>query len=114
MEQIGFITDDKELYGCSPDGLIGTDGMVEIKCRKAEIQVNTIIKSVPHSENIAQIQGQMWIAGRVWCDYVSYHPDLPLFVYRVKADPVLHKALELGINEVIAIRDEILIILWKK
>ena len=108
IEQVGFVTDDNEEYGCSPDGLIGEDGMIEIKTRKAEIQVETLVTGKPPSENIAQMQGQMWICNRKYVDYISYHPDLPLVVYRVEYDPAFGIALTTAIRQVITARDKYL------
>ena len=108
VEQIGFVTTDDGTAGCSPDGLTGDKGMVEIKSRKAEIQVETLLAGKPPTENIAQMQGQMWICGRQWCDYVSYHPDLPLFVFRVDFDPGFAASLLIAIRQVITERDKYL------
>lgn len=60
--------------GCSPDGLVGTDGGLEMKCPKSSaIHLERFISGVPE-EYIPQIQGSMWITGRAWWDFVSYDP----------------------------------------
>jgi hypothetical protein len=67
---VGFIRDGDK--GASPDSLIADDGLLEIKTRTGEIQLSTIIEDKVPSENMAQIQGQLWISNREWCDYCSY------------------------------------------
>ena len=111
VAQVGFVTDDSGSYGCSPDGLIDDDGMLEIKTRKAEIQVETLASGSPPSENIAQMQGQMWICNRKWVDYISYHPDLPMFVFRVAFDQHFAAAITTAVRRVITARDNYLKIL---
>ena len=73
VEQVGFITDDLELYGCSPDGLVGDDGMAEIKCLPKK-HIPSLLYWKKHGkappERIAQTQGQIMIAERKWCDLV--------------------------------------------
>lgn len=79
-----------EWVGCSPDGEIDADGGVEIKCPdNPVIHVQTIHGGMP-SEHRAQVQGQMWVTGRKWIDFVSYDPRMPeelrLYIERVKRD----------------------------
>lgn len=83
----GFIETDDAAYGCSPDRLVGEDGILEMKCPAPNTHVGYL--DDPISMWIAkqpQVQGQMLISGRAWVDLVSYHPELPLLVYRVKRD----------------------------
>lgn len=72
--------------GCSPDSLVGDAGMLEIKSKLPHLQLDVLEKGKLPSEHIAQVQGQLWIAGRDWCDFVSYWPRLPLFCIRVERD----------------------------
>lgn len=91
VEQAGFI-DHPEIvgYGASPDGLIGDDGLVEIKCPKTATHVEWMLAGVVPSQHYNQIQGQLDCTGRKWCDFASYDPrmpvDLQLFVVRVERD----------------------------
>jgi len=76
--------------GASPDGYIGKDGLIEIKVPNLATHLETLkTKEVP-TRYYTQVQGQLWITGRQWCDFVSYTPflenDAQLFVKRVKAD----------------------------
>jgi putative phage-type endonuclease len=76
--------------GCSPDGLVGDDGMVEIKCPNTATHLDTLLGQSTPARYIDQIQFQVACTGRQWCDFVSYDPRLPermrLFVRRVSRD----------------------------
>lgn len=72
--------------GYSPDGLVGEDGLLEIKSRDPKIQLATILDDVVPLENLAQIQTGLLVSGRSWCDYVSYRGGMPLYVKRVFPD----------------------------
>ena len=89
VEECGFIslTDD---VGCSPDGLIGEDGLLEIKCPNSATHIETLISSKVDRKYLLQIQFQLWVTGRKWCDFVSYDPrwpvELRLYIQRVGRD----------------------------
>ena len=72
--------------GCSPDSLLGSDGMLEIKTKLGALQLEVLERDDLPPEHRAQVQGQLWVSGRDWCDFVSYWPRLPLFVKRVERD----------------------------
>lgn len=72
--------------GCSPDRLLGTDGMLEAKSKLPHLQLEVLERDDLPPEHKAQVQGQLWVSGREWCDFVSYWPRLPLFVKRVDRD----------------------------
>lgn len=77
VEETGFWVDDEIGAGASPDGFVGKDGLLEIKCPNTSTHLETLErKEVPYQYR-AQVQGQMWITGRKWCDFVSYDPRLP-------------------------------------
>ena len=70
--------------GCSPDALVGGDGVVEVKCPEAARVIDAVLtKGVEHRP---QIQGGLWITGRQWCDLVLYDPDMQLQVIRIERD----------------------------
>lgn len=77
VDEIGFCLHDTLETGVSPDGLIGTDGMVEIKCPMPATHLEYLKRQDEPPTYTAQIQGQLWITGRQWCDFVSYHPKFP-------------------------------------
>lgn len=77
--QTGFVIHrEHSRVGCSPDSLVGENGLAEIKCPytpKAHLKTLTS-RQVP-KEYVAQVQGNMWVCERDWCDFISYHPDFP-------------------------------------
>lgn len=87
VQQIGFVyLDDRRHVGCSPDGLIGDEGLIEIKAPKASTHVKYLLDGKVPSDYVPQVQGQLWITGRKFCDFVSYHPDCDPFIVRVDRD----------------------------
>jgi len=89
VELVGFIQHPRLAFvGVSPDGLIGDDGMVELKCPASQAKHLSYLRHGAHADEYRwQIQGQMWVADRQWCDIVSFDPrfpdDLQLAVERV-------------------------------
>lgn len=76
--------------GGSPDGLIGEDGGIEIKCpHNSTVHVETLMGGMP-SDHVAQVQGNLWITGRQWWDFVSFDPRMPerlqIYVQRIERD----------------------------
>lgn len=84
LERVGFIRNGG--VGCSPDSLIGDDGMLEIKTKMGHLLLEVLEADRLPPEHIAQVQGQLWVAEREFCDFVAYWPRLPLFVKRVTRD----------------------------
>jgi hypothetical protein len=85
VNEVGFILDDSESYGCSPDGLIGEDGGLEIKCPAQTTQAGYWRdKQSGVKKYYQQIQGCMWVTDRKWWDFFSYHPDMPHVLVRVE------------------------------
>jgi hypothetical protein len=98
VDIVSFIKHPTLMAGASPDGLIGDDGGLEIKCpANPLVHWLTIMRGMP-KEHIAQVQGGMWITGRKWWDFVSYRPDAPeglkLYVQRIERDEVYIAKLE--------------------
>ena len=86
VEEVGFILDDSGEFGCSPDGLIGEDGGVEFKCPAPKNHIAWSRKDVCPSKHYAQVQGCLYITGREWWDFMSYHPEMKPFIVRVERD----------------------------
>lgn len=84
LTRVGFIKNGPK--GCSPDALIGSAGILEIKTKKPAILIDCILKDEFPAEHKAQCQGALWIAEREWIDLVCYWPGLPLFVKRATRD----------------------------
>jgi hypothetical protein len=112
VEQVGFVTDDDWRLGCSPDGLVGTAGLVEFKCLKAENHIKALLYYKKHKkcppDYVQQTQGQILICEREWCDLMFYHPDLPQLVIRQTRDEKLQVSILSAVDQVIAERDRIL------
>ena len=89
--EIGFV-DHPEIInaGASPDGLVGDDGLIEIKAPMTATHLDTLLNRAVPSKYITQIQFQLACTGRAWCDFVSFDPRLPpemqMFVRRVDRD----------------------------
>lgn len=87
VTQVGFILpDDSDAYGGSPDGLVGEDGIIEIKCPAPETLIQYHAAGELPNQYKPQVQGLLMISGRAWCDFFAYHPDLPPFLLRVESD----------------------------
>lgn len=96
VQEIGFMRFENgngSAIGYSPDGLVGDDGLIEIKSRTPRIQVNTILADRVPAANMAQLQAGLFVSGRDWIDYVSYSPGLPLYVKRVQPDAAWFAAI---------------------
>ena len=105
VEVIGFVKLD-DWIGASPDGLVGDDGLIEIKCPNTTTHISTILLGRSPSKYKAQIQGQLMVINRKWCDFVSFDPRMdanPFFCVRVKRDEkyiaTLKEAIRQFVNE---------------
>lgn len=79
---VGFIRNGSK--GCSPDGLIGNDGMVEFKSAAPHVMIEILMDGVVPKRHLPQCQGGLWVAERTWVDLViGSSPSLPLFVHRL-------------------------------
>lgn len=91
VDDVGFVPHPSiPDFGASPDGLIGADGLIEIKCPNTATHIDTLLGDGIDGKYITQMQVQMACTGRQWCDFVSFDPRLPgdmqLFVQRVPRD----------------------------
>ena len=112
IERVGFVTDDEGAMGCSPDGLIGDGGMLEIKSPKAKHHLEAMVYHHKHGKCppkfVQQTQGQLLVCGRKWVDLLFYHPELPPLIIRQTPDPEIQAAIREAVKNVIADRDMIL------
>jgi len=115
VEQITFIKSDCGNFGCSPDGLVGDDGLIEIKCLEAEAHSNLLMQEKPEmpADYKCQVQGQLWISERKWCDFVAYNNQIKdeskrLIIIRVFRDEEFIKKLEQAVLKAVLIRNEFL------
>ena len=97
-----------EWAGASPDGLVGSDGLLEIKCPSTKTHIDTLLSGEAPSQYLPQMFWQMACTGRAWCDFVSFDPRLPadmqMFVQRVPRDDELIARYE---QEVIVFLSEV-------
>jgi len=101
---VGFVERD-EWIGASPDGLVGDDGLIEVKCPLSSTHIEYIIKNKMPLVYVPQVQGCLWVTGRKWCDFVSYAPALrsrPFHYVRVPRDEEYIKNLEAETNVFVA------------
>ena len=99
VAEVGFIDHPTiAMTGASPDGLVGEDGMLEIKCPNTATHLETLLGGVVPAKYFSQMQWQMACADRQWCDFASYDPRLPepmrLFIQRVPRDADWLRATE--------------------
>ncbi|MFQ6309878.1 lambda exonuclease family protein [Lysobacter capsici] len=116
VERCGFVIHPAyDFIGASPDFQVGEAGGGEIKCpESSEVHLTTLADGLP-SEHVEQIQGGLWVTGRQWWDFVSFHPDFPphlrLYIQRVERDePYIAKLADACISldaEVRAIVDQL-------
>jgi len=99
VKQVGFCISDDGKYGCSPDGLIGDDGLLEIKCPSLAVHVEYLLKNTLPSDYFQQVQGQLLVTGRKWVDFMSYYPGIRPLITRVYPDKAFLSlfARELGL-----------------
>ena len=99
VDEVGFVPHPTiKMAGASPDGMVGDDGLLEIKCPNTATHIETLLsQSVPGKYN-TQMQFQMACTGRQWCDFVSFDNRLPeelqLFVKRVPRDNMYIRLME--------------------
>ena len=104
VECVGFIELNEDI-GVSPDGLVGEDGMLEIKCPNSSTHIGYILDDKMPSVYKAQVQGQLWVSGRKWVDFVSYDPRVtkrPYWCKRIVRDEQYIAELDVKINKFIA------------
>lgn len=107
---IGFVTNDDKTAGCSPDKFVGEEGLLEIKSLYAKNFMKAYNEAKRSgecpTEYRLQVQGQLMICERKWCDLFFFHPLLPPKIIRVKPDLEIHEKLKAAIAAIIIKRDE--------
>lgn len=95
-----------DMAGASPDGIVGWEGQLEIKCPNTATHIDTILTGKIDSKYITQIQWQLACTGRAWCDFVSYDPRMPehlaIWVKRVPRDEAMIAELESAVRVFLA------------
>lgn len=107
VDLIGFITNDEGTAGCSPDRLIGEDGLLEIKCPKPQTQMEYLVTGKVDKEHWPQLQGQLYISGRKFVDIMAFNPELPRCILTVERDVEFIACLEKQLKEFNAFIDQV-------
>ena len=100
VEQIGFMVREWDglRLGYSPDGLVGNDGLIEIKSRRQKTQLSTILDGTIPAENMAQLQAGLLVSGRAWIDYVSFCGGMKLWPKRIYPDQRWFDAIKAAVR----------------
>jgi len=111
VDEVGFVPHPSIIMaGASPDGLVGDDGLIEIKCPNTATHIETLLSQSVLGKYNTQMQFQMACTGRQWCDFVSFDNRLPeelqLFVTRVPRDEVFIRLIEAEIVQFLAELDD--------
>lgn len=99
VDQVAFVEHPTIAnFGCSPDGLVGDDGLIEIKCPNTATHIDYVMQDKVPTKYIPQIQCQLAVTGRKWCDFVSFDPRLPdglqILIVRLERDDEYIEKLE--------------------
>lgn len=100
VKEVGFVELSADI-GASPDGLVGEDGLLEIKCPNSSTHIGYLLDNKMPSTYVKQVQGQMWVTGRKWTDFVSYDPRVskrPYWCTRVPRDEKIIAELDIKIT----------------
>ncbi|PWJ81554.1 YqaJ-like recombinase protein [Pseudaminobacter salicylatoxidans] len=109
VKQVGFIRNGEK--GCSPDSLVGQNGMLEIKSKLPDLVIECIERGTFPPEHKAQCQGALWVAEREWIDIAVYWPGMPFFIKRAYRDETyiaeMSRAVAIFNEELAALVDRI-------
>jgi putative phage-type endonuclease len=105
VRQVGFVyKDESEKVGCSPDGLVDKGGLIEIKCPMSKTHIGYMLDGPP-KKYYMQMQFQMYVTNRLWCDFMSFDPRLPeemkSYIVRIDRDPETIFKIEASIKSTI-------------
>lgn len=111
VDEVGFVPHPEiQMAGASPDGLVGDDGLIEIKCPNTATHIDTLLSETVPTKYYTQMQFQLACTGREWCDFVSFDNRLPeelqLFIKRVPRDDTYIKLMEAEIVQFLAELDD--------
>jgi len=108
VKQVGLcFHDEKKRFCTSPDGLVGEDGLLEIKCPSLPVAVEYLLNGTLPNIYLPQCQGQLFVSGRKWVDFLSYYPGLKPLILRVPRDNVFIAKLQRLLDDFCDELDEI-------
>jgi hypothetical protein len=102
IEKVGFVTTDDGMIGASPDGLIGEDGVIELKCPSPGVHVGYLLTRNLDKEYKVQAQGLLYVTGRKFLDIQSFHPSFPTVIIRMERDEPYIALLDEALREFVA------------
>lgn len=109
VDEVSFLKHPTMMAGASPDGIIELEGVLEIKCPNTGTHIETLTNGMDEMHQF-QIQGQLWITGYKWADFVSYDPRLPpglqIYIQRVQRDKQFIAELEAGVRDFLKLVDQ--------
>jgi len=101
--KVGLVTTEDGMIGASPDRLVRADGLLEQKCPALETHVGYLLDPASLvAEYRLQVQGQLWVCQREWCDMQSYYPGFPSVIVRVYREQKVQDALSIHIPTFVA------------
>lgn len=105
VTRVGLITTDDGRLGCSPDGLLGEDAGIEIKCPRVETHVKYLLRDKVPTEYLAQVHGALYVTGRPRWIFMSYCRRLPELIITVERDEEIQEKLQESLTEFIELLD---------
>ena len=102
INRVGFCTTDDGRVGCSPDGLLGEDGGIEIKCPSPHVHLAYLLGGRVPPQYLAQVHGNLYVTGRPWWLFVSYNRNFPALVVKVARDEAWITALDAALKQFLA------------
>lgn len=114
LDKTGFwLHPDIKWMGVSPDRLVESNGLVEVKCPNTTTHLDYVFAGKVPNEYVKQVQAQLWVTGREWCDFVSFDPRLPaknqLFIVRTTRDEKLIREMEVEVVRFLAEVEDLII-----
>lgn len=105
----GFITNNRWGFkiGYSPDGLVGDDGLIEIKSPARKKHVEYLSGAILPEEHAVQVHTGLLVTGRKWADFISYYPGMDMCPVRVKPDATIHQSIVGAVAEFYAQVNEV-------
>lgn len=108
ITEVGFVVpDNTDAYGGSPDGLVGDEGLVEVKCPAPETLISYHANGELPAQYNPQVQGLLMITERKWCDFFTWHPCLTPFLVRVERDEKYQSRIAKGLIKLLEEIDDI-------
>jgi YqaJ-like viral recombinase domain len=101
VREIGFLLRKEDTWqlGYSPDGLVGDDGLIEVKSRRSKLHLSTILADEVPAEFMAQCQSGLLVSGRDWLDFISYSGGMPMWHKRLFPDPAWQEAIVAAVEQ---------------